>query len=127
VPDAGAPDALVDGDRTHLGEVLPHNVEGATADDAEIGTLSHPELLDVLIQRHHALFEESRSRPGVRVHQPPDRGHVSGARPADGQLHKQHTLTGRRPATAATGPDIGPRRPYNIPIKRVLHVENDAL
>src|SRR5215207_3165567 len=36
---------VVDGERSHLAEILPHHVQGAGADEAAVGGLRHAELL----------------------------------------------------------------------------------
>src|SRR5271169_5034755 len=59
------------GYRAYLGQVLPHHVQRTATRDFAIRGTGHPELLDVLIQRHGRLVEQP-ARPGVGVDQRPD-------------------------------------------------------
>src|SRR5690606_3517839 len=105
-----APDSLpaalrIHCDRTDLGEVFPHHVQGAAADDgAVVIPLGDPELLDVLVQRDGGLGEQPPV-VGVDVNQPTDGTDVADAGPADGHLHAGRVApSGGSYSTATHGP-----------------------
>jgi hypothetical protein len=59
---------LVDRERAHLGEVLPHHVQRAAADDGAVVVLGDAELLDVLVVGD-GLLAEHDAVVGVSGHQ----------------------------------------------------------
>jgi hypothetical protein len=80
-------------DRADLGEILPHDVQRAAADDLAVrsGAARHPELLDVLVQRDRCLAQQA-ARGNVGVYQGADRPHVTGLRSPDHIFHRLATL-----------------------------------
>jgi len=73
----------VDREGAHLGQLLPHHMECATADDpaGQVGVLGDPELLQRLVVRDSVLGREGVA--GQRSDQLADRTHITGAGAAD--------------------------------------------
>ena len=73
-----------DGEGADLGEVLPHDVQRATADDAAV-ELGDAELLQALEVGDRLLADEHPPL-GERGHEGPDVAYVGGAGPSDDGL-----------------------------------------
>ena len=72
VADLVAAHGRIDRDRTDLGQVLPHHVQRAAADDGIVADAhGHPELLDCLVERDGRLGQQP-AVDRVRVDQGPD-------------------------------------------------------
>src|SRR5437773_1863549 len=75
-----------------LGEIFPHHVQRAAADDRTVFVLPRdPKLLHILVQRHRVLAEKPT---GIRVgvDEPADRAHVGRPGAADCEFHRRPTL-----------------------------------
>jgi hypothetical protein len=80
--DAASLPRLVDDERAHLGEVLPHHVQGAAADHGVRRVDRDQELLDVLVVGDRLLAEQD-AVVGVPGHEAGDRPDVGGPGPAE--------------------------------------------
>ena len=85
VPDAVAEPRLVDGERAHLAEVLPHHVQRSGADEAAVGGLRHAELLHRAVEVDPLLSEQDASLH-ERLHELDDPRHIARTCPAHGEL-----------------------------------------
>ena len=83
----------IDGEGADLREVLPHDVECATADDRAVD-LGNEELLHVFVERDRRLGQETPI-VGVEAHQPAYGGNIRGARGTDHDLTRHGVLTAR--------------------------------
>src|SRR3984957_16808450 len=86
IPGPSALMLLRHGDRAYLGQILPHHVQCTTACDFTVRGTGHPELLDVLIQGHGWLIEQSAG-PGISVDECPDGPDISRPGTSDRVVH----------------------------------------
>ncbi len=94
----------VDGDRAHLRQVLPHDVERAAADHRAV-ELRDEELLDVLVQLDGRLLQQDA--PGVDVDQPADGRDVGGTCTADhGAMAREDRRRHQRDAELRRDPTV---------------------
>ena len=86
--EAGAELVGRDGEGADLGEVLPHDVEGAAADDATV-EVGDPELLEAL-EVGHGLLADEHPALGEGGHEGPDGADVGGAGAPDHRSAATH-------------------------------------
>src|SRR5690625_3435833 len=113
VSNTPAPPRSINGQSPHLGEIFPHHMESTTSDHMRRRTvLSHPELLDVLVQRD-VLLGQQNTVAGVSIDQLADHPDIGRARPPDDERATVVMIARRTPGHS--GLTVGKRMVSRTP------------